>query len=130
MATRSLNSFVLIGSGAGIGQSVAALFASKRYSKVALVARRQEQLDIDRKAVEDTAPGVTVHTYVTDVADRQRFSETLNKISTDVGVPETVYFNAAIIRPTSILEENEDDMIYDFKVSPPVYMVQESHFLT
>lgn len=117
MATRSLNSFVLVGSGAGIGQAVAALFASKRYNKIALVARRQEQLDIDRNAVEDAAPGATIHTYVTDVADGQKLRETLKKISADVGVPETVYFNAAIIRPTSVVEETEETMIYDFKVS-------------
>ena len=116
MAARSPNSFVLIGSGAGIGQSIAALFTSKRYNKVALIARRQEQLDIDRKAVEAAATGVIVHTYVADVADGHQFPETLKKISADVGVPETVYFNAAIIRPTSLLEETEEDMLYDFKV--------------
>ncbi len=116
MASRSQNSLVLIGSGAGIGQSVAEVFASKRYSKVALVARRQEQLDTDRKAVEAAAPGVTVHTYVADVTNTPILKETLQKITADVGTPETVYFNAAIIRPTTVPEETEENMIYDFKV--------------
>src|ERR1700759_1672997 len=97
MATRSQKSLVLIGSGPGIGQSVAALFASKRYDTVVLVARRQEQLDIDRKAVETAAPGVSVYTYVTDVADGVELKKTLEKISSETKTPETVFFNAAII---------------------------------
>jgi NAD(P)-dependent dehydrogenase (short-subunit alcohol dehydrogenase family) len=120
MAARSQNSLVLIGSGPGIGQSVAALFASKRYDTVVLVARRQEQLDLDRKAVEAAAPGVAVHTYVTDVADGVKLKKTLEKISSETKAPETVFFNAAIIRPTSIPEETEENMLYDFKVGSHV----------
>ncbi|KAH8886143.1 NAD(P)-binding protein [Thozetella sp. PMI_491] len=117
MATRSQYSLVLVGSGPGIGQAVAALFASKRYTKVALVARRQEQLNADREAVEAAAPGAVVRTYVTDVADGPQLKNTLAKIANDVGTPETVFFNAAIIRPTSISEETEENMIYDFKIT-------------
>lgn len=116
MATRSPYALVLIGSGPGIGKSVAALFAAKRYNHVALVARRQQQLDIDRKAVEAAAPGVKVSTFVTDVADSEQFKKVLRAVSAEGPKVETVYFNPAVIRPTSIEEETEDQMIYDFKV--------------
>lgn len=116
MAARSPYALVLIGSGPGIGQSVATLFAAKRYNHVALIARRQQQLDIDRKAVEAAAPGVNVSTFVTDVADGEQFKKVLRTVSAEGVKIETVYFNPAVIRPTSIEEETEDQMIYDFKV--------------
>jgi hypothetical protein len=95
---------------------MASLFASKRYDRVALVARREAQLNVDRKAVQAAAPNVKVYTYVADVSNGVQLKEALSKITVDVGAPETVYFNAAIIRPTSIMEETEEAMIYDFKV--------------
>lgn len=113
---RSPNSLILIGSGPGIGQSVASLFATKRYNAIGLVARRQAQLDIDRKAVEAAAPSAKVYTYVADIADGPKLSKTLEKITSEIAVPETVFFNAAVIRPTSIAEETEEAMLYDFKV--------------
>ncbi|OAQ64601.1 short-chain alcohol protein [Pochonia chlamydosporia 170] len=113
----SRHSLVLIGCGPGIGRSIASVFASKRYDTIGLVARRQSQLDADRKAVEAVAPGTKVHTYVADIADGPSLKETLKQISYDIGIPETVYFNAAVIRPTSISDETEEAMIYDFKIT-------------
>lgn len=112
----SRHSLVLIGCGPGIGRSIASVFASKRYDTIGLVARRQSQLDADRKAVEAVAPDTKTHTYVADIADGPSLKETLKQISHDIGIPETVYFNAAVIRPTSISDETEEAMIYDFKV--------------
>lgn len=116
MAATTPRSLVLIGSGPGIGQAVAALFAAKRYNTVALVARRQAQLDVDRKVVESAAPGVKVYTYVADVAESSQLKKALDGISADVKDVETVYFNPAIIRPSTIAEETEEALLYDFKV--------------
>jgi short-subunit dehydrogenase len=118
MASRSPYALLLLGTGPGIGQAVASKFAAARYNTVALVARSQKTVDADRKAVEAAAPGVKVHTYTTDVADKTQLAKTLQQINAEVGVIETVYYNPAIIRPTKFEEETEEQMIYDFKVRP------------
>lgn len=116
MASRTDKSLILVGSGPGIGSAVAALFAAKRYDKVALIARRQAQLDIDQKTVEAAAPSATVQTYAVDVTDLSKLEATLKQIGETLGAPETVYFNAARVVPTNALEVSEEFLEEDFKV--------------
>ncbi|KAH8800381.1 hypothetical protein F5884DRAFT_810155 [Xylogone sp. PMI_703] len=118
MSARTNNSAVIIGSGPGIGSHTAAIFASKRFNKVALVARNQTQLEKDAATVAKAAPGqVEVKTYSTDITDHAKFTETLKQISNDLGVPEFVFFNAAIVRQSTLLEFSEEDMLFDFKIT-------------
>ena len=51
MTPRTDHVAVIIGSGPGIGCHVAKIFASRRFNKVALIARNQTQLDKDAEAV-------------------------------------------------------------------------------
>jgi hypothetical protein len=41
---------------------------------------------------------------------------TLEQITADLGAPEVVFFNAARVLPSTLLEADEEGMIYDFKV--------------
>ncbi|MEQ4716514.1 SDR family NAD(P)-dependent oxidoreductase [Nonomuraea sp. B19D2] len=78
---------VIIGAGPGIGRSVARRFAREGLP-VALVSRTGTALDLDG-----------VLTYKADVADEDRLREALDAASADLGTPDVVVYNAAIIRP-------------------------------
>ncbi len=114
--SRTEHPLVMIGSGPGIGTYVSSVFATRRYNKVALVARRQEQLDKDRRAVEAAAPDVTVRTYVADVSDTIVLESALRQIQSELGTPETVFFNAAQVHEDFPLEATEEDLEHNFKV--------------
>lgn len=111
-------SLIVIGSGPGIGAHVARQFARQGFSKVALVARNPEQLEKDRASVENAvgSANVTVKTYSVDIADLPELTKTLNKIGDELGPPEVVFFNAARVNLSTLLEVDEEEMIYDFKV--------------
>ncbi|KAK1237143.1 hypothetical protein MKX07_006022 [Trichoderma sp. CBMAI-0711] len=118
MSSRSNNSVVIIGSGPGIGSHTAAIFASNRFNKVALVARKPAQLEKDAAFVTAAAPGqVEVKTYPTDITDSKRLANTLEQITKDLGTPEFVLFNAAIIAVTPLLEVDDESILTDFKIS-------------
>jgi NAD(P)-dependent dehydrogenase (short-subunit alcohol dehydrogenase family) len=120
MTSRTDNTLLLIGSGPGIGRSIASLFAAKRYNHVALIARNLggDHLEDDRKAVQAaSSPDVVVKTYVCDVADTKALIETLNAVEADLGTVECIYFNPARIFPQPILEHDMEEINYDWKVS-------------
>jgi NAD(P)-dependent dehydrogenase (short-subunit alcohol dehydrogenase family) len=113
-------SLVLIGSGPGIGLAVARLFATKRYSKIALLARNQERLVEARAAIISTAsrvrPDLDVRTYAVDISDAQALEKVLRETEKDLGPPECVYFNAARVAPGSFFDTTVEEMESDFKV--------------
>ncbi|KAL7920120.1 NAD(P)-binding protein [Trichoderma austrokoningii] len=118
MSARSDNTVVIIGSGPGIGSHTASIFASKRFNKVALVARSTVQLEKDAVSVSSAAPGqVQVKTYSTDIVDSRKLAATLAQIKTDLGTPEFILFNAAIIAMSPLLEFNDEGIVRDFQIS-------------
>lgn len=118
MSTRSDNAVVIIGSGPGIGTNTAAVFAAKKFNKVALVARNPTQLEKDAASVTSAASGnVTVKTYPTDVLDPAKFTTTLAQINKDLGTVEFVLFNAAIVAESHHMEVSDDELLRDFKIS-------------
>ncbi|KKP02767.1 hypothetical protein THAR02_05156 [Trichoderma harzianum] len=118
MASRSNNSVVIIGSGPGIGSHTAAILASKRFNKVALVARNPAKLEKDAAFVNNAAPGqLEIKTYPTDIGNSQALAASLAQITNDLGTPEFVLFNAAVIALTPLLEFDDESILEDFKVS-------------
>lgn len=113
---RTNRPLVLIGSGPGIGRHVASLFASNRFNAVALVARSTQKLAQVQKDIEQVALGAQVRTYPIDVTETEAFSKVLEDISRDLGQPECVYYNAAEIIVTKLLDDVEGTVLYDFKV--------------
>lgn len=114
----SPHSLIVIGSGPGIGAHVARQFAKQRFSKIALVARNPDQLEKDRASLEAAvgAANVTIKTYSVDIANLPELTKTLDKIGDELGSPEVIFFNAARVKLSKLLEVDEDEMIYDFKV--------------
>ncbi|UKZ77059.1 putative secondary metabolism biosynthetic enzyme [Trichoderma virens FT-333] len=118
MSSRSDNAVVVVGSGPGIGTNTAAVFAAKKFNKVALVARNPAQLEKDAATVISAANGnVTVKTYSTDVIDPVKFTATLKQISQDLGAVEVVLYNAAIVAESRHIEVTDEELIRDFMIS-------------
>ena len=108
---------VVIGAGPGIGRAVTNLFASKRYNKVALVARRAEQLALEKAALEEAVGSqVQVKTYALDVVDSDALLKALSDAETDLGKPECIFYNAARVLPSELVTHDVKDVEYDFKV--------------
>jgi NAD(P)-dependent dehydrogenase (short-subunit alcohol dehydrogenase family) len=116
MATPTKTLFV-IGSGPGIGRAVTTLLASKRYSHVALFARRAEQLSSEKAALEKgIGAQVNVRTYAVDVVNSEALLQALDDAEAALGKPECVFYNAARVLPSELLSHDVKDIEYDFKV--------------
>lgn len=108
----------MIGSGPGIGRAVASLFASKRYNNVALIARRSNQLELEKTALKEAVgTPVNVKTYALDVVDSEVFLKALQDVETDLGKPECIFYNAARVLPSQLLSHDVKDIEYDFKIN-------------
>lgn len=119
MPVQTSHCLVVVGSGPGIGSHVASLFAAKRYRKIALISRNHERLQKEKILVEQAAlPNIAaVHTYSVDITHTDELQKILSRINIDFGIPECIYFNAAIVRGSQLLQTSEEELIMDFKVA-------------
>jgi NAD(P)-dependent dehydrogenase (short-subunit alcohol dehydrogenase family) len=110
---------VIVGTGPGNGLSTATLFASKGFN-VALLSRNADRLDEEVKKVGMAGKGRSkVMSFPVDVSDHVALKETLKDVEEQLGKPEVVVFNAARIAPTEIGKATVEEILGDFKVSPP-----------
>lgn len=86
---------VIIGAGPGIGQSVARRFA-REGMPVALISRTTATLERVSRAVRPL--GVPVVTRVADCADETSLTGALDAAAEELGLPDVVVYNAAIIQ--------------------------------
>ncbi|WP_246148842.1 SDR family NAD(P)-dependent oxidoreductase [Nonomuraea turkmeniaca] len=84
---------MIVGAGPGIGRSVARRFAREGLP-VALVSRTGGTLGLD-----GPAGGAGVRAYRADSADETALRAALDAAAADLGTPDVVVYNAAIIRP-------------------------------
>ncbi|VUC25752.1 unnamed protein product [Clonostachys rosea] len=118
MASRTDRPLILIGSGPGIGRHIACEFASRRFNKVALLARNAERLAEDQAAIKAATDDKTeVRTYPVDITDDEEFIATLDKIEKEMGVPEVFYYNAARVTLSKLLESEGREIEYDFQIN-------------
>jgi short-subunit dehydrogenase len=109
---------VVVGSGPGIGSSTAALFAARKFNKVALISRSSTRLQDDRQTVLaslPTARKVEVKTWRVDITETQKFETVLREIEL-FGDVSCVLFNAARVEPSILLEFAEEEIVKDFMV--------------
>jgi NAD(P)-dependent dehydrogenase (short-subunit alcohol dehydrogenase family) len=108
----------VIGSGPGISRSVVKLFAENRYSNVALIARRAEQLAEEEKALKSAVGDkVKVKTYALDIADSGALTKALSDAEAELGQAECIFFNAARVLPSELLKHDIKETEYDFKIT-------------
>jgi NAD(P)-dependent dehydrogenase (short-subunit alcohol dehydrogenase family) len=90
---------VIIGAGPGIGRSVALRFAREGLP-VALVARTDAGV---RRIADDVRPlGVPVVALTADSTDERALRAALDAAAAELGPPDVVVYNAALIRPDSV----------------------------
>jgi NAD(P)-dependent dehydrogenase (short-subunit alcohol dehydrogenase family) len=110
---------VLIGSGPGIGVSVASLFAARKFDTIALISRSQSRLQDDRsivlKAAEKAGRKVDVKLFAVDITSSE-YEKTLDEVAKLGGV-SCVVFNPARVGANTLFELGEEQMIKDFQVS-------------
>ncbi|GAB1318261.1 Short-chain alcohol dehydrogenase [Madurella fahalii] len=114
----SSKTLLIIGSGPGIGRAVTTLFASKRYRNVVLVARRARQLREEQIAVERAVGShVNVTTLAVDITQTDALLDALDEVDAAVGKPECVFFNAARVLPSPLLDHDVKEIEYDLKIT-------------
>lgn len=92
---------VVIGVGPGIGRSVALRFAREGLA-VAVIARSAETVGA---VAADLAPsGVPVVALTADVTDEAALLAALDKAAAELGPPDVVVYNAALIQPDALGE--------------------------
>ena len=110
---------VVIGSGPGIGLATASLFASYKFSKIALISRQSARLGEERAAVLQAAKAagrnIEVFTFSQDIRETESFQRTLKRVE-ELGEISCVHFNAARVGPSNLLTYDEKEVISDFMV--------------
>lgn len=104
----------VVGAGPGVGFAVAKRFAREGYA-LALVARRADALDEHVRALRDG--GAEAHGFVGDAGDFADLERTLGKMDEQLGPPEVLVYNAAVLRrnlPTALALEQ---LVDEFKVN-------------
>ncbi len=86
----------MIGAGPGIGQAVARRFAREGLP-VALIARSKEPLDTFAETLRSA--GVEVVTLAADSTDEEALRDALDVSAAELGPPDVVVYNAALIQP-------------------------------
>lgn len=91
-----MSGVVVIGAGPGIGQSVGRRFGREGLP-VALVARSRQTVDAAAEAVATT--GARSIPLVADSTDEAALRAALDTVTEELGTPDVVVYNAAIIQP-------------------------------
>ncbi|WP_236542462.1 SDR family NAD(P)-dependent oxidoreductase [Spiractinospora alimapuensis] len=89
---------MVIGAGPGVGRSVARRFAQEGMP-IALVARTPGTLSNVAEAVASLA--VPVVSLPADSADETALRAALDTVCEEIGLPDVVVYNAAVIQPDS-----------------------------
>jgi NAD(P)-dependent dehydrogenase (short-subunit alcohol dehydrogenase family) len=114
----SLRTLLLIGSGPGIGSSVATVFASKGFNHVILISRDYKRLQDDRVKILLNVTGEypRMDLIQADISDNNSLKQALQQVDALEGNIECVYFNAARVAPSPLLEFPIEVIEGDFKV--------------
>lgn len=110
------STLLVIGSGPGIGRSVAVHFAKNHISHIALISRDSTRLATDAEEVRSVNSSVDIKTYAIDVADLPSLRSTLSSLN-GFGTLECVFYNAARVRLSPLLEDPVEELDYDWKIT-------------
>jgi len=121
---------LVLGAGPGIGRSVTSLFASRRYNNVVLIARRAGQLAVEKRAVQDAVGRrVNIKTYAVDTAKTEDLLQALDDADAAFGKPEVVFYNAARVLPSAIVDHPVEDIEYDLKINVSALYILSQRYI-
>ncbi|MCB0171240.1 MAG: SDR family NAD(P)-dependent oxidoreductase [Anaerolineae bacterium] len=107
-------SCVVVGAGPGIGLAVAKRFGREGF-QLALVARRAEALTQYVADLEQT--GLTAHAFPADAADFNSLVQAFTQIQAQLGPPEVLVYNAAVVKPEPPSTLPVEDLSAAFRVN-------------
>jgi NAD(P)-dependent dehydrogenase (short-subunit alcohol dehydrogenase family) len=107
-----------IGSGPGIGSSVATVFGSSGFDHIILVSRELSRLQNDKQQILSTikGPSPKFDIVTADIADQASLKQALQKIEDLGGHIECIHFNAARVAPSAFFDFTVAELEQDFKV--------------
>lgn len=105
---------VVVGAGPGIGLAVAKRFGREGF-QLALVARRAEALAQYATDLEQT--GLTAHAFPADAANFNSLGQTFAQIKAQLGHPEVLVYNAAVVKPEPPSTLPVEDLSAAFRVN-------------
>lgn len=115
--------FLLIGSGPGIGRSTASLFAERNFKHFVLLSRDAKRLEADADIVRKAAASeVKIDTLTLDLAgNKESIEGVLREVDALIkgagSQLEVVLYNAARVGPSRILEWGVEGLEEDLRVS-------------
>jgi NAD(P)-dependent dehydrogenase (short-subunit alcohol dehydrogenase family) len=110
----TLGTAVIVGVGPGLGLALARTFADAGHP-VALLARDAARLDsyvADLDTSERAARG-----YTADVAQPARLRTAIQAATDDLGAPDVLIYNAAVLRPDTPTDGDDDGWAHAFAVN-------------
>ncbi|HWG26116.1 SDR family oxidoreductase [Actinospica sp.] len=110
----SKGSALVIGVGPGLGLALAEAFAGDGHP-VALFGRDAARLD--KYASGLTAEGRTARAYSVDAADPEALKSALTRAADELGTPEALVYNAALIRNDKPTELDAPELAHAFAVN-------------
>jgi short-subunit dehydrogenase len=118
MSSNASKTAVVFGSGPGIGISVASSFAVHGFNHIVLLSRNAERLQSDKNTILGQTGGtsVKIDTIQVDISDQSALKKALTKIDDLGGNIECIFFNAAKVAPSPLLEFPVEELELDFKV--------------
>jgi NAD(P)-dependent dehydrogenase (short-subunit alcohol dehydrogenase family) len=117
---------VVIGAGPGIGRSLARRFAVEGLP-VALVARRKETVEAAVAALAGS--GVRVVSLTADSTDEEALRTALDAAAGDLGPPDVVVYNAALVRADRPGELSEAAHLHAWAVNVGGALTAAAHVL-
>ncbi|MEU7295852.1 SDR family NAD(P)-dependent oxidoreductase [Streptomyces exfoliatus] len=117
---------LIIGAGPGIGQAVARRFAREGLP-VALIARTKETVLAAAESVG--SPGVRAIPLIADATDETALRAALDTAAGELGEPDVVVYNAAVIRPDAVGELPLRDHLDTYAVNVLGALTAAAHLL-
>lgn len=120
--TAPTRTIVVLGSGPKIGSHVAALFATRGFTNVALLSRNSDRLKEDQafvleQAVKAGIKSITIKVYSIDLqGDVESVRAVLRKVESDLGPPEVLLYNASKLERSAMFEYQEKSMEESYRV--------------
>jgi NAD(P)-dependent dehydrogenase (short-subunit alcohol dehydrogenase family) len=112
---------VVIGAGPGIGRAVAARFA-REGAAVALIARTAATVEDVARSLPEGALTLTA-----DVADEAALRAALDRAADELGPPDVVVHNAAVIRPDAVGELSAAQLLDTLAVNVASVLTAGAH---
>ncbi|XP_014559976.1 hypothetical protein COCVIDRAFT_90534 [Bipolaris victoriae FI3] len=123
---------IVFGAGSGIGNNVAAEFASKGINHIVLLSRNTERLqNEDAPFVSKVNSSVKVDTLRIDLADLKSIPGVLKELDslTEGEDVEVIFFNAARVKPGEVLGVDVEEIDEDFKTTNLSLYVISQHYI-